>query len=58
MPATTFTFLHVELPERLRGRGALLVVRLTSDRSIAETDSTNNKRELGFDGATDWACRR
>jgi hypothetical protein len=55
--ATTFTFLNVEVSERLRGRGARLVARVFPDRSMNESDTTNNVRHLEVDGA-DWSCRR
>src|SRR5213593_402258 len=41
---TTFTFLHVEVSERVRGRGARLVVRANVDGAIAERDLSNNVR--------------
>jgi hypothetical protein len=44
---TTFTFLHVEVAERLRGRGARLVVRAVGE-----------ERALPMDGVTDWSCRQ
>ena len=55
--ATTFTFLNVEVSERMRGRGARLVARVLPDRSMSESDTTNNVRHLELDGA-DWSCRR
>jgi hypothetical protein len=55
-PTTTFTFLHVEISKRLRGRGARLVVRANLDGAIAERDLSNNVRELAIDAATDWSC--
>jgi hypothetical protein len=54
--ATTFTFLNVQVPERLRGRGAQLVARVVADRAVVERDTTNNARSLQVDAA-DWACR-
>jgi hypothetical protein len=47
---TTFTFLHVEIAERLRGRGARLVVRVDGGGAAEE-------RALPLDEATDWSCR-
>jgi hypothetical protein len=55
-PVTTFTFSHVEIAARLRGRGARLVVRANADRTIDESDLTNNERELRIDDVTDWSC--
>jgi len=55
--ATTFTFINVPESARLRGRGARLVARVTADRSMRESDTTNNVRHLELDDA-DWACRR
>lgn len=55
-PVTTFTFSHVEIAARLRGRSARLVVRANADRTIDESDLTNNERELRIDDATDWSC--
>jgi hypothetical protein len=55
--ATTFTFLNVAVSERLRGRAAQLVARVIADRSMRESDTTNNVRHLEVDGA-DWACHR
>jgi len=50
--STTFTFLHVEVPERLRGRGAQLVVRVSADGP-----SPGAERALPVDVVTDWSCR-
>ena len=47
--ATTFTFLHVEIAERWRGRGARLVVRAGGDGAA--------ERGLAVDEVTDWGCR-
>ena len=55
--AGTFTFLHVEIPPRLRGRGAKLVVRANADQGIAEENLANDVRQLDVDRATDWTCR-
>jgi len=55
-PVTTLTFLHVEVSDRLRGRGARLVVRANFDGAIAEPELNNNVRELAIDRATDWGC--
>ena len=55
--ATTFTFLNVPVSARLRGRGARLVARVIADRSMSESDTTNNVRHLEVDDA-DWACHR
>jgi hypothetical protein len=54
---TTFTFLNVPVPARLRGRGARLVVRVIADRSMNESDTTNNVRHIELDDA-DWTCQR
>lgn len=54
----TFTFLHVEIPPRLRGRGAKLVVRANADQQIPEQNLANDVRQLDVDRATDWNCRR
>ena len=54
---TTFTFLHVEVPERIRGRGATLVVRANADQGIGEQDLANDVRQLDIDRSTDWSCR-
>ena len=54
--ATTFTFLNVEVSERLRNRGARLVARVVADRSVTETDTTNNVSRLEID-TTDWTCK-
>ena len=54
----TFTFLHVEIPRRIRGRGAKLVVRANADQEIAEQNLANDVRQLDVDGSTDWSCRR
>ncbi len=54
---TTFTFSHVEIVGRLRGRGARLVVRANADRTIDGAAPTNDARELRIDDATDWSCR-
>ena len=53
---TTFTFLHIEVAERLRGRGARLVARANQDGLIPEQDFSNNGRELLLDTHTDWNC--
>ncbi|AHG88752.1 hypothetical protein J421_1215 [Gemmatirosa kalamazoonensis] len=57
MPATgattTFTFLHVEVAERLRGRGAQLVVRVTNGVGGVERE-----RGVSVDAVADWGCRR
>ena len=54
----TFTFLHVEIPRRIRGRGAKLVVRANADQEIAEQNLANDVRQIDVDGSTDWSCRR
>lgn len=54
--SATFTFLHVEVLERLRGRGAKIVVRANGDQVIAEQNLANNVRQLDLDAATDWDC--
>lgn len=56
--ASTFTFLHVEVPARLRGRGAKLIARANADQLIPEQDLANDARQLDVDAATDWRCRR
>ena len=56
--ASTFTFLHVEVPVRLRGRGAKLIARANADQLIPEQDLANDARQLDVDAATDWRCRR
>ncbi|MEP6733256.1 MAG: hypothetical protein ABJE10_21615 [bacterium] len=53
--ATTFTFLNVQVSERMRGRAARLVARVVADRAMHESDTTNNVRHLEVD-ATDWTC--
>lgn len=55
--ATTFTFLRVDVPQRLRGRNALLVARANADQAIPEQDYSNDRRELPLDAATDWSCK-
>jgi len=55
--AGSFTFLHIEVPQRLRGRGARLVARANADGAIPERDPGNDRRELPLDPATDWSCR-
>jgi hypothetical protein len=52
---TTFTFLHVDIPERLRGRGAQLVVRATPPD--AATERPNTAVTLPVDAVADWNCR-
>jgi hypothetical protein len=54
----TFTFLHVEIPSRIRGRGAKLVVRANTDQGIAEPNLANDVRQLDVDRSTDWSCQR
>ncbi len=56
VPVTTFTFLHIEISDRIRGRGARLVVRATLSDGVAEPNAANNVRDLAIDGATDWRC--
>ena len=55
--AATFTFLRVDVPQRLRGRSALLVARANADQSIPEQDYSNDRKELALDAATDWGCK-
>jgi hypothetical protein len=55
---TTYTFAHIEIAARLRGRGARLVARANADGTIDERNLTNNERELRIDDATDWSCHR
>ena len=54
----TFTFLNVEVPSRLRGRGGMLEVRANLERAVLENDLANNFRSLPLDTSTDWNCRR
>ena len=52
--SASFTFVGVEVPERLRGRGARLVVRAAEegrDDPAPSPDAT-----LLHDSATDWSC--
>lgn len=55
--AGTFTFLHVDIPSRIRGRGAKLVVRANADQGIPEQNLANDVRQLDVDRSTDWSCR-
>jgi hypothetical protein len=52
----TFTFLNVEIPARLRGRGARLVARVNADRTVPERDLADNTVALDVDASTDWGC--
>lgn len=53
---TSFTFLNIEVPSRLRGRGARLEVRANAERMIEERDFGNNTRSVWLDNVTDWSC--
>jgi hypothetical protein len=53
----TFTFADVEIPPRLRGRGAKLVVRANAGQEIPEQNLANDVRQLDVDRSTDWSCR-
>jgi len=53
----SFTFMNVEVPERLRGRGAVLEVRANLDRALPERNLANNAATLDLERATDWKCR-
>lgn len=55
--AASFTFVNVEVPERLRGRGAALTVRVNLDPGVREQTLANNIAALDLDAVTDWACR-
>ena len=55
---TSFTFLNVHVPSRLRGRGARLVARVNLDGGSAERDLAGNTRALWIDEVTDWSCTR
>jgi hypothetical protein len=54
----SLTFLNVEVPERLRGRGARLEIRANADRRLPEADLSNNVIAIAMDDATDWHCVR
>lgn len=54
----TFTFVNVEVPPRLRGRGAVLEARANLRRGVAEGERANNVGTLALDTVTDWGCRR
>lgn len=53
----SFTFVNVEIPARLEGRGATLEVRATLDGAVAERNLSNNVGVLDIQRATDWGCR-
>jgi hypothetical protein len=54
---TSFTFLNVEVPERMRGRGGVLEVRANLEQAVREKELGNNVRSIRIDSATDWTCR-
>ena len=53
----SFTFVNVEIPSRLQGRGATLEVRATLDDVFMERNLSNNVGVLDVERATDWSCR-
>jgi hypothetical protein len=54
----TFTFLNVDVPERLRGRDGVFEARANVEGAVAERNLSNNVRGIRVDPATDWTCRR
>jgi hypothetical protein len=52
----TFTFLHVDIPARIRGRGARLVAQVNADRTVPEPDVSDNHLSIALDAMTDWKC--
>lgn len=54
----TFTFLNVDVPERLRGRDGVFEARANVEGAVAEQNLSNNVRGIRVDTATDWTCRR
>lgn len=54
----TFTFVNIELPLRLRGRGGMLEARANLRQRVAEGERANNSRTLALDMVTDWNCAR
>jgi hypothetical protein len=54
---STFTFINVDVPARVRGRGAALEVRANLEGRVAESTLANNIASLALDPATDWDCR-
>ena len=53
----SFTIANVEVPPRLRGRGAGREVRATLDRGVTERRLSNNVAALDLERAVDWSCR-
>jgi hypothetical protein len=56
--STSLTFVNVEVPERLRGRGAALEVRANVGGGMGERNLANNVAMLDLDRVTDWDCHR
>jgi hypothetical protein len=54
---TSFTFLNVDIPGRMRGRGGVLEVRANLEQAIRERELANNVRAIRIDSVTDWNCR-
>jgi hypothetical protein len=53
----SFTFLNVDVPSRLQGRGALLEVRVNHGVGVPEQNLSNNGGTIALDAITDWSCR-
>ena len=56
--STSWTFVNVEVPERLRDRGGVLEVRANVDGGLRERNLGNNVGAVDLDRVTDWECRR